>query len=71
MQVQSQEGSETGAEPCSPGGTGLKGMKMSEPRWHLSTWTGSSQGYREQGWFSVSIAAQTGAEQTQCANLGA
>lgn len=68
-QVQSQEGSEIGPEPCSPEGTRLRGMKMSEPHWGLSAWTGGSQSYRDQGWSTVSIAAQTAAEQTQCANL--
>lgn len=65
-QVQSQEGSESGPEPCSPGGTGLRRMKISEPHWRLSAWIGGSQGFQgEQGWSTVRIA-----EQTRCANLG-
>lgn len=71
VQVQSQGGLEIGPAPCSPGGTRLRRMKMSEPHWHLSVWTGGSQGYRAQGWSIVSLAAQAAAEPTQCANLGA
>lgn len=45
-------------------------QRLSEPCWHLSARAGARQGYKHQSWPTVSTAAQTAAEHTQCANIG-